>query len=273
MHEEIYRTILKVKKNGRRCVLVTVVDKKGSGPARMGAKMLVLENGKHIGTIGGGSLEQIAIRKALSVLETRKPLLEKYNLNESSKDGIVLSGMVCGGNVMVFYEYAGAGYPVYVFGAGHVGEHVIRLLSEMDYFVNVIEPRREFVKGLPKGVKIYNTGYADFFKNPPKMKDAFVFVATPNHHTDLAVLKGIYSLGEQPLYVGLLASRRKAKTIIEELKSEINDLSLSNLYTPCGLDIGGDTPFEIAIAVVSEIQGIRNARKNLPHRRMTWYIS
>ena len=173
---------------------------------------------------------------------------------------------------MVFYEYVGAGYPVYVFGAGHVGEQVIRLLSEMDYFVSVIEPRREFVGNLPEKVKIYNMEYTEFFKNAPGMKDAFTLVATPNHHTDLVVLKGLYSLKEQPLYIGLLASRKKAKTIIEKLRSEIENLSLSNLYTPCGLDIGGDTPFEIALSIVSETQGIKNGRKNLPHRRMTWYI-
>ena len=272
MHEKIYREILKAKKEGKGCVLVTVVDKKGSGPARVGVKMLVMEDGKHIGTIGGGSLEQIAIKRATEVLKERGFLLEKYNLSDTGKDGIVLSDMVCGGNVMVFYEYTGAGYPVFVFGAGHVGEYVISLLSEMDYFVHVIEPRKEFTRKLPRKVKIYNTKYSEFFKEIPPVEDAFVFVATPSHHTDLEVLKGIYTLKKRPLYVGLLASRKKARTIIEKLQDEIPELNLSNLYTPCGLDIGGDTPFEIALSVVSEIQGIRNKRENLPHRRMTWYL-
>ncbi len=271
MHEEIYEAILNAKREGKGCVLVTVVDKKGSGPARQGGKMLVQEDGRHIGTIGGGSLEQIAIKRALSVMKTRKPLLEKYNLNERG-DGIVLSDMVCGGNVMVFYEYVGAGYPVYVFGAGHVGKHVIELINNMDFYVHAIDPRKEFVADLPEGVKIHNTGYFDFFKSSPRLQDSFVFVATPNHHSDLEVLKGIYSQKKVPLYVGLLASKKKAKTIIEKLKAELGDISLSNLYTPCGLDIGGDSPFEIALSVVSEILGIKNKKDNLPHKRMTWYI-
>ena len=272
MHEEIYKEILKAKKEGIGCVLVSVVDKRGSGPSRVGAKMLVLEDGRHIGTIGGGSLEQIAIKKAISLIEKKEHLLEKYNLNEKGKDGIVLSDMVCGGNVMVFYEYTGAGYPAYIFGAGHVGGHIIQLLSNMDYFVHVIDPRKETTDTISENIKVHNVEYTEFFKEKPNLKNAFVFVGTPNHYTDLDVLKGIYSQKTVPLYVGLLASKKKAKVIIESLKEELGDISLYNLYTPCGLDIGGDSPFEIALSVISEMQGIRYKKKGLPHKRMTWYI-
>lgn len=272
MHEEIYREILKAKTQGKGCVLVTVVDKKGSGPSQQGAKMLVLEDGTHIGTIGGGSLERIAIKKATTLIKKREHLLEKYNLSEEGKDGIVLSDMVCGGNVMVFYEYAGAGCPVYIFGAGHVGGHIISLLKDMDYFIHVIEPRGEFTENLNGNIKVYHTEYKDFFEERPNLENAFVFVGTPSHFTDFDVLKGIYTQDTRPLYVGLLASKKKARTIIEKLKKELGNISLSNLYTPCGLDIGGDTPFEIAISIVSEIQGIRYKKKNLPHKRMSWYI-
>ncbi len=273
MLDKIYRDLLRIRREGKRCVLVSVIDKKGSGPSRVGAKMLVFEDGTYTGTIGGGSLERLALKRAMEVMDKRGHFIEQYNLSDNEKGGIVLSDMVCGGNVMLFYEYTGAGTPLFVFGTGNVGAEVAKIASSIeDFFVHVIEPRKEMLGGLTRRTKKHQLPYKEFFNSNVSFKDAFVFVSTPSHQTDFDVLKSIYSMKERPRYVGLLASMKKGKLLISMLKESLGDIDLSNLYTPAGLDIGGDTPFEIALSVMSEIQGIRNRRDNLPHRRMTWYL-
>ncbi|MBW6408726.1 XdhC family protein [Clostridium weizhouense] len=83
-------------------VLATIVEKHGSGPREAGTKMLVYKTGEFVGTIGGGSVENSAHKKALKLFEEKQSTLEKYDLSNSASAKL---GMVCGGNVKVFFEY------------------------------------------------------------------------------------------------------------------------------------------------------------------------
>ncbi len=81
--------------------LVTIVKRTGSAPRDVGTKMLVLADGRIIGTIGGGCVEAEVRQKALEVIDTDKPIIHKISLtiNEAENEG-----MVCGGKVEVFIE-------------------------------------------------------------------------------------------------------------------------------------------------------------------------
>lgn len=83
-------------------VLVSVVDSAGSTPRGSGAKMAVFADGSYMGTIGGGSVEYLSIRQALKVLEEKRSLTKGFLLTKNQKADI---GMICGGNVEVFFQY------------------------------------------------------------------------------------------------------------------------------------------------------------------------
>lgn len=83
-------------------VLVSILDKRGSSPRGIDAKMLVKEDGSFIGTIGGGVVENAAYEKALELIKTEKSHIESYDLSNSAAAKL---GMACGGTIKVLFEF------------------------------------------------------------------------------------------------------------------------------------------------------------------------
>ncbi|MCI1478363.1 MAG: XdhC family protein [Clostridium beijerinckii] len=83
-------------------VLTTIIEKHGSSPRGVGAKMLVYENGEFIGTVGGGSVENAVYEQALDLVKCKKSLVEKYDLSNSAASKL---GMACGGTIKVLFEF------------------------------------------------------------------------------------------------------------------------------------------------------------------------
>lgn len=97
--EEILNEIVYGDKNK---VLVSILDKRGSSPRGIDAKMLVKDDGSFIGTIGGGVVENAAYEKALELIKEEKSHIESYDLSNSAAAKL---GMACGGTIKVLFEY------------------------------------------------------------------------------------------------------------------------------------------------------------------------
>lgn len=97
MSKEVVQALIGVLEKGEKAVLVTLCSTDGSTPRKAGAKMLVYPDSSIIGTIGGGSIEYQAIKKAEEVFETGKPIYWQCDLGDI--------GMVCGGQGTVLIEY------------------------------------------------------------------------------------------------------------------------------------------------------------------------
>lgn len=264
---DIYEEILKLKKGGGEAVLATVVDKQGHCPAAIQAKMLVFADGRALGTVGGGALEMKARQKAAEVLKRGQGLLEKYFLGEDNQPiDAQPTGMICGGQVTIFYEYIGAGEPLYMFGAGHIGRALVYHLKRLNFRLTVIDDRAELLKEMAAGGHVRTFLLDQFFKEEKIPAGGFAVIATYSHDTDYEVLKKIYELQGLPRYIGLIASRKKRDQMISRLREELGKgVDLTGLYCPCGLDIGGRSPDEIAISVIAEIQALRYDRKGHRH--------
>jgi len=271
---DVLKEVIRLREEGKEGVLITVVEKIGSGPSRVGDKMLVKPDGSKLGTVGGGTLEQIAVKRALSILKEKKNLLEKYDLSGEGDKGAVRSSMLCGGNVSLFYEYIGTGPRVYIFGAGHVGKALVYHLRKLNYFITVIDSRKDILEDLEGAHKKILTGYEKAIEDIEIPEGSFFVITTHSHVTDYTVLKKIYEADGKPCYIGLVASPNKASTLVKRLRSELKkDIDLNILYTPVGLDIGGETPHEIAISIISEMQAVRYGKSGHHHLKMEWSSS
>jgi xanthine dehydrogenase accessory factor len=101
MSQEVFEALTEALERGEEAALVTIVSANGSTPQRVGAKMLVFPDGRTVGTIGGGCYENDAFWKAKESLQSRKPQLVKYDLND---DFAQENGLVCGGQMQVYIE-------------------------------------------------------------------------------------------------------------------------------------------------------------------------
>jgi xanthine dehydrogenase accessory factor len=235
----------KLTEENTPCVLVTVTEAKGSTPREAGTKMVVTADGQ-FGTIGGGNLEFEAVGEArqLLVSAATDAKMKKYPL------GPALS-QCCGGAVTVLLEpFVSAQKTVLLFGAGHVGKEVVRVLEGLPVRVKWVDERAsEFPAESPRNcTKIVTT--RPLSKLAEAADDAYIVVMTHSHPLDFEIVKAALDHGRFA-YLGLIGSDTKAARFRKRLAAHRN---LPRLTCPIGIDgIDGKHPREIAVSVVAEL--------------------
>src|SRR5882757_8928710 len=141
MNREVFAAVADALERGEDAALVTIVSAQGSTPQRVGAKMLVFADGRIVGTIGGGCYENDAFWKARESLQSRKPLLVKYDLTD---DFAQESGLICGGQMTVSIEPVEPAPQLFIIGAGHVGQQLSQVARPVGFRVHVLDDREKF---------------------------------------------------------------------------------------------------------------------------------
>jgi len=237
---------------GEAFVCVTLAAAKGSVPQEIGAKMLVTENGRACGTIGGGRVEEAAIKQAREVLASKPGAscsLIEWNLQKDI-------GMTCGGVVTFFFEvFRPASWNIAIFGAGHVSQALVRILASLSCRVSVFDTRPEMLSALPEAIHVRRRLIEPLENAVDEIPEgAFVAVMTQGHRTDKPVLERILKTRQFP-YLGVIGSASKAAVLRRELRE--SGLADPVFRCPIGLPLGRDTPEEIAISIAAEMLQVR----------------
>ncbi|MBW2699586.1 MAG: XdhC family protein [Deltaproteobacteria bacterium] len=227
--------------------LVLVITSTGSAPGKVGAKMLVLPDGNIHGTIGGGVVEARVIADALDAIEDgRGPRTFDYDLEKL--------GMTCGGGISVYVEPIVPPRSVIIFGAGHVGSALARLMSTLDCRVTVVDDRTDWAseERLPEVHRVVQCAFTEYLLEEPPGPLDHVIIVTRGHEHDQHVLEQV--IEQDVAYIGMIGSRNKAKVALDALlDAGVERERLEKVCTPIGLNIGAVTPVEIAIAVAAEL--------------------
>jgi len=237
---------------GTPCVLITVVEAKGSTPRDAGTKMVVT-NEQQFGTIGGGNLEFQAIAEARKVLAaaTGEAKLKDYALGPAL-------AQCCGGAVTVLLEpVLPPDKALLLFGAGHVGKEVVRVLEGLSVNVRWIDEREgEFPAQMSHGCRkiVAENPVAEISTAPA---GAFIIVMTHSHHLDYQLVRAALERGDFA-YLGLIGSDTKRARFESKLRAEgISEDMIARLTCPIGIPaVTGKHPREIAVAVSAEILGL-----------------
>jgi xanthine dehydrogenase accessory factor len=138
---DIFDEIGKLKREGRRGALATIVNVRGSIPSVMAAKMLVRDDGSSAGTVGGGCVESDVRKGAMAVMRDGKPRTFNFNLDQQPDDD---NGVVCDGSLQVFVEPVMPPRRLYIFGAGHVGSAVYEVATLAGFEIVVTDDRDQY---------------------------------------------------------------------------------------------------------------------------------
>jgi len=266
---DLYQLIIENKQKNIPMMAVTAVEKKGFGPVEVGKKMIVLKDQSSYGTVGGGAIEYFAQKKAVELLKKRENLLETYLLDEGKiiEDTKTLP-MVCGGEVTLFYEYIGPSETIYIFGAGHVAQALVNVLKTLNLHISVIDEREEVIKQFQHADMTYHMPFVQFIEDVGVIENSFVIVCTPSHKYDYHVINKLLELKIKPKYLGMLCSPDKIKSYLKSTYETFGkDIDLSFFYSPIGLDVGGNSPEEIAISIASEILAVSHGKEGHHHMR------
>ncbi len=262
LDQEIFQTIVECEKHGTPACLVTVVKTIGSTPRKEGAKMLVFENKKIIGTVGGAMLEALAIEAAINVMQNGIPHTESYNLNDIERQQ---TKMICGGSMELFFEPIATAPWLYMFGAGHCGRAIADAAHHAGFHCVIVDDRAELTTKeiYPYADEIHCDHIPDVARKLELHSPAYVVIATHCHEMDAETAIAVLEKG-LPHYIGIIGSKRKRiemkKWLEEIISSEDFD---KHVHMPIGLDIGAETPEEIAVSVVAELIRVRRGTKGL----------
>jgi len=267
---DIYEEIVKLRQEGRRGAVATIVNVRGSIPSFKTAKMLVRDDGSIVGTIGGGCVEADVWRAAREVMESEKPSTLTFDLNQDPKYD---TGLVCGGTLDIFVEPVLPPAVLYLFGAGHVAINLYKVARNAGFEVVVADDREAYAnrERFPEAREIFAEDFDRAMARISPAEASYIVIATRGHRDDMRILR--WAVQTPARYVGMIGSRRKTITIFKELQQEgIAAERFNRVHAPVGLDIGAVTPEEIAVAIAAELIAIRrHAERALPH--MSWFHS
>jgi xanthine dehydrogenase accessory factor len=245
-----------------RAALATVVGRSGSAPQVVGAKLLLHEDGRCLGTVGGGAVEAQVLAACRNALGDGRPRKIDTHLVSDL-------GMCCGGSMEVFVEVLEAPARLFLIGAGHVAQALTPIAQAAGFKVMVLDDREELLDAEAFGdaqTGNHDVDELDDAIRAPSEHD-FILVITRDHARDQRALAHL--LCRPHRYLGMIGSRRKVHTVVRRILEREAALGrpppdLSRVHAPIGLALGGRSPGEIAVSIVAELIAVRRGGNGAP---------
>lgn len=250
----LLKEIERIRQVGEQAALCIIVHTKGSTPRKVGAKMIVKEDSRIVGTVGGGNLEKKVIEQALKQIEKKEAKLFKHDLLHQHN-------MCCGGSVEVYIEPIKKMNKLYIFGAGHTGNALANYAHLLDFDIYVIDDRKEYIDTINiEGVNKLNLDYKKVLPTLPFDEQTYITIMTYEHSIDRDILS--YCIKQPYAYLGMIGSKRKielTKKMFTEGKIA-SKKELEKVDMPMGLNIKAEGPEEIALSIVAKLIEIKNGK-------------
>lgn len=186
---DLYEEIVRLRREGRRAALATIVNVQGSIPSFATAKMLVRDDGSILGTIGGGCVEAEVWQAAREVLQQEKPRTLTFHLNQNPKYD---ASLVCGGTLDIFIEPVVPAPVLYLFGAGHVAYYVYKVACIAGFEVVVADDREAYAnrERFPEAREVITGEFEQVVSQLSPPETAFVVIVTTGTATICACCAG-----------------------------------------------------------------------------------
>jgi xanthine dehydrogenase accessory factor len=227
--------------------LVTVTKVLGSAPCKVGSKMVVTKQKEIFGTIGGGKLEFQIIDEAVIAIRENKLKEFSYTLGPEFEQ-------CCGGKVELIIEPMNQSPELYIFGAGHIGVAICHVLKDTPFNINLLDIRPNWKEtiSIAENVNFMDVDF-DLYKQKVNWgSNCYVVILTHDHKLDFEITA--LALHSETKYIGLVGSKTKKNKFNNLLRNELNfEAGISPVHCPVGLDLGGNSPKEIAISVAAEL--------------------
>ena len=265
----LLRQIAEAVHGGVAVASATVVDTSRSVPRRAGAKMLVFRDGSISGTVGGGEMEARVVAESVAALGDGRCRLLSYRL----VDPVRGDPGVCGGDVQIFVEPHMPKPTVIVMGYGHVGRAVAQLAGWLGFRVVASDDRPGLEDDPTDQPEVVDPGGAVPGSGPDELvigtiddllagrtldADVSVVLVTRNVDVDAAALPSLLATGAG--YVGVMGSERRWATTRARLEAGgVDPAALDRVHAPIGIEVGAETPEEIALSIMAEVVAHRRS--------------
>ena len=256
---DLFEEIVRLRREGIPAALATIVGTRGSTPGRETMRLLVLEDGTFLGTVGGGCLEAEVYDTALEVLADEQPRKLEFRLTEAESPD---SGLMCGGEVSIFVEPITTP-ALWIYGGGHVSKAMCDIAAMSGFRVNVADDRAVYASAerFPSAAATHPGAFAETVAAMPITQHTYIVVVTKGHQEDGAVLEALaarWQAGDRPRFLGMIGSKSKMLLLFRNLRQAgVAEDFLEAVRTPVGMCIGARSHEEIGVSIVAELISVR----------------
>jgi xanthine dehydrogenase accessory factor len=260
--------IVEALRRGEPAVLATLIRNDGAIDLEPGAKLVQLTNGS-IGSLGNPDLDRQVIGEAAIALSERQARRIGLDMSDNTVRSLSATRHA---PVEVFLDIFEPQPRLLIIGAGHIGAALAKIAKYLGWWVSVIDDRPAFASGenVPQADEIHLVAYEPTAERLGPMQvnitpDTAIVVATWGWDEP-----ALFQLaGSRAFFVGLVASHRKAIVIFDALRARGVDSNwLDGVRVPVGLDLGAETPEEIALAIMAEVLAVSRRKSGAPLREI-----
>src|SRR5262245_16163283 len=188
MEIDVFDEIQRLRQEGRKAALATIVQIRGSVPSFQTAKMLVRDDGSTLGSIGGGCVEAEVWAAAQDVLREEKSRMMTFDLTEES---MAESGLIGGGKLELFVEPILPNPQMIVFGAGHIATQVSKIATIAGFTTTIVDNRPVYSnkERFPEAEAVYSESFEEAFRALVPNENTYIVIVTRGHQEDESVLR------------------------------------------------------------------------------------
>jgi xanthine dehydrogenase accessory factor len=244
---------LRAREAGDEAVLVNVVANRSDLPLSLNRRLLLRSTGEMEGSIHP-KLDELLINAAREALREKRSRLRSF---EASESGATMVGAQ-EGNLDVFFEVLARAPRLLVVGAGHIAVPLAALAKILEFSVTVVDDRPDFAntERFPSADSVLLGPYRETVAGMSVDEDTYAVLVTRGHVHDQACLEEL--LRSDVAYIGMIGSKRRVRTVLDHLRQQgAGNDKLTRVWAPIGLDLGAQTPAEIALAIMAEIVKVR----------------
>ncbi len=253
----------------RAYAVATVVNRVAPVSSHLGDRAIIHADGRMVGFVGGSCSRDIVRTQALATLRTGEPRLVRIRHatleSEQQRDTVtILMGCASEGAVDVYIEPHVPKRQLLLAGFTPVADALAQLASPLDFVVTRFVDARELENG-SNGMNLQPVESLSEFLNDLEgdVRSRTVAIAASQGHYDERALSAF--LQHDLAFVGLLASRKRAESVMEVLQQEgISAERTGRIRSPVGLPIGARKPAEVAVAILAEVIASNEAPAELP---------
>ncbi len=252
--------VQRLRHERRPGVLVTITEVRGHAPRNAGTKMVVASD-EAWGTVGGGNLEETTLARARRMLDDPAPAPESMTMSLNDKVRTEHGRQCCGGEVTLLFERLGVVPSVAIFGMGHVGLELARILCRHDLDLHVVDSRADRVAAdrlacLDDGPAVIHAHHSPV----PEValgevaRGTHVLILTHDHAEDFALCDAALRCSHLDS-IGLIGSSAKWQRFQQGLRVEGHtEAKIRRIRSPIGTpDVPGKDPATIAVSVAADL--------------------
>ncbi|TAK29475.1 MAG: hypothetical protein EPO21_21495 [Chloroflexota bacterium] len=248
---DLFEALLEATKTDGRLVTASIIGPDSLPQEKLGLRLFVRQDGSIVGSMHGDGAHNEVVQACRAALKTGRPATIAVKVGADEAPNLWLTP---GSELEIFVDVIQSRDTLFAIGAGHIGHALARMANVVGFEVTVVDDREDFANRdrFPDADRVISADIGETVRSFAITPATYVVIVTRGHRYDEDALAGV--LGSPAAYVGMIGSRRRVKAVLQHMMEDgASAETIDRIHAPIGLDIGAETPEEIAVSILAEI--------------------